>query len=296
LVALLACLVGTVFISLLVSVIDANTKLEEPENNVLAVIQKDDSENLRRTLAAQRLQLAWVTRKIHGTKPHSLNVCANYNAAHMYAKLAKSIVVWRMFLRRYKYLQHDSFKERHVASQLHIYRVAKVTAAHIRAAERWKCGVCLQLANGNDRKPTPTFVTPKQAKRRTSCVLAKEAGDAFVLGPNTAAARKSSKGSSSSSSSSRRSSSSSSIAHANTTVQAFVAPPGPGPAVPKSSSQCGEFEFATQDQLASAHADMRQRQDRLEKTVQENFAQIGAALKQIKSQLSCLGSSGAKNS
>lgn len=124
-VAIFAAFVGTVVISILVTVIDQNSKFEIPEDNVLRLIKKDDAEVYGRNLAASRVQCAWVTFKIR--KTGSITPWAKLKKYRAYSKLSHVIQDWREFSRRMKYHFHYSFLETHMAEQQYIHRIAVET-------------------------------------------------------------------------------------------------------------------------------------------------------------------------
>jgi len=131
-VAFVACLVGTVLLSLLVTVIHRNSEFKEPEENVLTLVAKDDSVVEMQYLAAARLQCAWRTHKISREKSHPLNLHSHMKKAVAFSRLASIIVRWRRFLIKYNYHQHYSFLEKHISDEAFIYRIAKETTLQMK--------------------------------------------------------------------------------------------------------------------------------------------------------------------
>merc|ERR1740130_1854977 len=101
-VALLACFVGTLFISVLVTVMTLHCNVAVPEENVLRLVKKDDAYICLQNMAAKRLQHAWLGHKLSRTKVGSLDVCSKTKTMKAYSRLAHTIVNWRIFFLEYK--------------------------------------------------------------------------------------------------------------------------------------------------------------------------------------------------
>ena len=101
-VALVACLVGTMFISTLVSVIDTHTQFQQPELNVLQFVKKDDASVLMMYLAASRIQHAWRALLLSKNKTHPLNLYAQTKKALAFSRIAGITARWRNFLLTFK--------------------------------------------------------------------------------------------------------------------------------------------------------------------------------------------------
>ena len=96
----MAACVGTVIISILVTVIDHSCRFQEPEENVIKLIKKDDSRVYARHLAATRLQYAWLAYNDSMKKSSALNLGARVTTARVYWKLSHIIMRWRNFGRK----------------------------------------------------------------------------------------------------------------------------------------------------------------------------------------------------
>jgi len=135
-VAILAACVGTLVISTLVTVMDQNSKFQEPEENVLRLIKKDDAAVYGMNLAASRVQLAWITLQIRRGKKNGASPWAKMKVFRAYSKLSFVIQSWRAFSRKMKYHKHYSFLEQHISEQNYIYRIAKETCDELTSRQK----------------------------------------------------------------------------------------------------------------------------------------------------------------
>ena len=128
-VAVVACILGTVQISILVAVIDGQTRFESPETNMLKLVKKYDAIKTLKHLAALRVQKAWLARYITRQNRNSrfVDPWSKLRELRAYSKLSHVIMAWRKYSRKMKYKRHYSFLEEHALENSRCERIAGFT-------------------------------------------------------------------------------------------------------------------------------------------------------------------------